>query len=146
MADCAAGSGADIINLPAGTITFAIANARPARPVQPGLRSTVAAKGDLDILSSMTINGHPSGTTIDGDQLDRIFDINPDVDNLPETVTPVITVHINDLTMTNARQNQSGAVRIQARATVTMDRCTVSNSISWADDGGGIYVFDETAR
>ena len=43
--------------------------------------------------------------------------------------------------MTNARQNQSGAVRIQARATVTMDRCTVSDSVAWADDGGGIFVF-----
>ena len=48
--------------------------------------------GDLDILSSMTIDGNPSGTTIDGALLDRIFDINPDVDSLPETVTPVITV------------------------------------------------------
>ena len=60
-------------------------------------------------------------------------------------MTPVITVQINDLTMTNARQNQSGAVRIQARATVTMDRCTVSNSDSWADDGGGIYRLRRTA-
>ena len=91
----------------------------------------------------MTIVGNPAGTTIDGASLDRIFDINPDVDSLPETVTPVITVQINDLTMTHARQNQSGAVRIQARATVTMDRCTVSNSESWADDGGGIYLFTD---
>ena len=74
-----------------------------------------------------------------------MFDINPDVDSLPETVTPAITVHINDLTITNARQNQSGAVRVQARATVTMDRCTVSNSIAWADDGGGIFVLPDGA-
>ena len=132
--DCAAGAGADVINLPAGTITFAIAN--------PGLDSDqVSAKGDLDILTSMTINGHASGTTIDGNDLDRIFDINPDVDSLPETVTLPITVHINDLNITNGRQNQAGAVKIMPRATVSMDRCTVSNSISWADDGGGIYVY-----
>jgi CSLREA domain-containing protein len=144
--DCAAGSGADVINLPGGTILFAIANT-PGPPDQPANGDTdhVAAKGDLDILSSMTINGHSSGTTIDGNQLDRIFDINPDVDSLPETVTPVITVHVNDLTMTNARQNQSGAVRIFPRATVTIDRSTVSNSESWADDGGGIYVFGDGA-
>ena len=111
----------------------------PARPPCRPTRTQQSAWGDLDILSSMTITGDPSGTTIDGAQLDRIFDINPDVDSLPETVTPVIAVQINDLTMTNARQNQSGAVRIQARATVAMDRCTVSNSTSWADDGGGIY-------
>lgn len=137
--DCAAGSGADIINLPAGTITFAIANV-PSAPANLDT-DQVAAKGDLDILTSMTINGHPSGTTIDGNDLDRIFDINPDVDSLPETVTPAITVHINDLNITNGRQNQAGAVKIMPRATVSMDRCTVSNSISWADDGGGIYIY-----
>jgi Bacterial Ig domain/Right handed beta helix region len=137
--DCAAGSGADTIMLPAGTITFAIPN-----PVTVPCcldSDQQAAWGDLDILSSMTIAGDPAGTTIDGNQLDRIFDINPDVDGLPETVTPSITVQISDLTMTNARQNQSGAVRVLARATVTIDRCTISNSTSWADDGGGIYVF-----
>ena len=136
--DCAAGAGADIINLPAGTITFQIPNP-PSSPSNMDA-DQVAAMGDLDLLSSMTINGHSAGTVIDGNQLDRVFDINPDVDSLPETVTPVITVQINDLTMTNARQNQSGAVRIMLRATVTMDRCTVSNSVSWADDGGGSRV------
>jgi len=146
-ADCAAGSGADVINLPAGIITITLPN--PAGPTgDDGLPTygdvdQVAALGDFDILSSMTINGNASGTTINGALLDRIFDINPDVDSLPETVTPVITVFINNLTMTNARQNQSGAVRILPRATVTMDRCTVSNSKSWADDGGGIYVFGD---
>ena len=143
--DCAAGAGADIIVLPAGTITFAIANTTGPTDPPNGDVDQVAAQGDLDILSSMTIIGNPAGTTINGNQLDRIFDINPDVDQLPETVTPSITVQILDLTMTNARQNQSGAVRVQARATVTMDRCTISNSISWADDGGGIYVFGDGA-
>jgi CSLREA domain-containing protein len=144
--DCAAGSGADVINLPAGTITFAIANT-PGPPDVPahGDVDSVAAQGDLDILSSMTIAGNAAGTTINGNQLDRIFDINPDVDQLPETVTPAIVVQILDLTMTNARQNQSGAVRIQARATVTIDRSTISNSTSWADDGGGIFVFADGA-
>jgi CSLREA domain-containing protein len=139
--DCAAGSGADIINLPAGVITFAIAN--PASSPANMDADQVAAKGDLDLLSSMTINGHPSGTAIDGALLDRIFDINPDVDGLPETVTPVITVHINDLTMTHARQNQSGAVRIFGRATVTIDRSAITGSESWADDGGAIYIFSD---
>ena len=139
--DCAAGSGADTIVLPAGTITFAI----PNPPTSPCCLDSdqQAAWGDLDILSSMTIIGNPAGTIIDGNQLDRIFDINPDVDGLPETPTPSITVQILNLTMTNARQNQSGAVRINARATVTIDRCTISNSTSWADDGGGIYVFTD---
>jgi CSLREA domain-containing protein len=141
--DCAAGSGADIIVLPAGTITFAIPN-----PVTSPCcldSDQQAAWGDLDITSSMTIIGNAAGTVIDGNQMDRIFDINPDVDGLPETVTPSITVLIQNLTMTNARQNQSGAVRINARAAVTIDRCTISNSTSWADDGGAIYAFADSA-
>jgi hypothetical protein len=35
-------------------------------------------------------------------------------------------------------------VRINARATVTIDGCTISNSTSWADDGGGIYAFADS--
>jgi hypothetical protein len=141
--DCAAGAGDDTIVLPAGTITLAIAN-----PVSSPCcldADQEAAKGDLDILSSLTIVGDPAGTTIDGDALDRVFDINPDVDGLFETPTPSITVALNALTITNGRQNQSGAVRVLARATVTMDRCTVSDSNAWADDGGGIYVFGDGA-
>ena len=141
--DCAAGSGADTIVLPAGTITLAIPN-----PVSSPCcldADQQAAAGDLDILTSMTIVGDPAGSIINGNALDRVFDINPDTDSLPETVTPLIDVSISALTITNGRQNQSGAVRINARATVAMDRCTVSNSNSWADDGGGIYVFTDGA-
>jgi CSLREA domain-containing protein len=141
--DCAAGSGADTIILPAGTITLAIPN-----PVTSPCcldSDQVSAWGDLDIGSSMTIVGDPAGTIIDGNALDRIFDVNPDTDELPETVTPSITVSISALTITNGRQNQSGAVRINARATVAMDRCTVSNSNAWADDGGGIFLFADGA-
>ena len=141
--DCAAGSGADTIVLPAGTITLAIANPFSSPCCLDA--DQLAAAGDLDILTEMTIAGNPAGTTIDGNALDRIFDINPDTDSLPETPTPSITVNITALTITNGRQNQSGAVRINARATVAMDRCTVSNSNAWADDGGGIYVFTDGA-
>jgi len=140
--DCAAGSGADTIVLPAGTIVFAIANP-PSSPANMDA-DQVAAKGDLDIDSSMTIVGDPAGSTIDANHLDRVFDINPDVDGLPETVTPTITVEIRDLQITRGRQNQSGAVRINARATVTIDRCTIADSESWADDGGGIYQFSDS--
>ena len=134
--DCAAGSGADVINInPAGTITFAIANA----PANGGDTEQFAARGDLDIISSMTINGNPSGTTIDADQIDRIFDINPDGDG--DGITPLITVVLNNLTITNGRQNDTGALMVQANATVTMNGCTVSDSTSWANDAGGVGVF-----
>ena len=133
--DCAAGGGADVINInPAGTITFAIANV----PVL-GDSDQLAARGDLDILSSMTINGSPGGTTIDAAALDRIFDINIDHDS--DGVTPLITVVLNNLTITNGRQTDTGAVSVAANATVTMNGCTVSDSTAWANDAGGVGVF-----
>lgn len=134
--DCAAGSGADTINInPAGTITLAIANV----PASGGDTDQFAARGDLDIVSSLTINGSAGGTTIDADQLDRIFDINPDGDS--DGITPSITVVLNNLNITNGRQNDTGAVLVQANATVEMNGCTVSNSTSWANDAGGVGVF-----
>src|SRR5262245_1887222 len=53
--DCAAGSGADVINLPAGTITMAIA----------GFQEDFGLTGDYDVHDSVTINGNAAGTTID---------------------------------------------------------------------------------
>jgi hypothetical protein len=135
--DCAAGSGTDTIVLPAGTITLTIANTPNSYNAEE-----LSARGDLDITSSMTINGNAAGTTINGGALDRIFDINPDTDGDPATVQPAITVFINDLTITNGRQNDVGAIRVQANATVTIRNSTVSNSVSWANDAGGIGVLN----
>ena len=132
--DCTAGSGPDVINLPAGTITLSIHN-------QPNdfTEEQLSLTGDLDITSSITINGHTSGTIVDGAAVDRIFDINPDTDNDPISPTPDITVAINKLTITNGRQNDIGGVRILVNATVTIDSSTISNSTSWANDSGGLY-------
>jgi CSLREA domain-containing protein len=133
--DCAAGSGTDTIVLPAGTITLSIPNTPSSFSAEEQ-----SLKGDLDITSSMIISGNAAGTTINGAALDRIFDINPDTDGDFSTPTPAIVVTINNLTITNGRQNDVGAIRVQANATVTMSHCTVSNSVSWANDAGGIGV------
>src|SRR4029077_5676941 len=45
---CAAGWGAHVINLPAGTITFTI----------PGFQEDAGLAGDLDVWDSVTINGN----------------------------------------------------------------------------------------
>ena len=130
--DCAAGSGNDIINLPAGTITFSVPNS-PNSFTNENLSVT----GDLDVLTSVTINGHASGTIIDAASLDRIFDLDPD-DEDPMTTPPLIVVDINDLTMTNGRQNDIGGLRVNLNATVTVDNSTLSNCNAWANDGGGV--------
>jgi hypothetical protein len=132
--DCTAGSGPDTINLPTGTITLSVHN-QPNDAAEEQLSVT----GDLDLTSSLTINGHTSGTTINAASLDRIFDVNPDTDNDSITPTPNITVAINRLTMTNGRQNDVGAVRVLPNATVSIDSSTISNSTSWANDSGGLY-------
>jgi CSLREA domain-containing protein len=132
--NCAAGSGTDTINLPAGTITLTIPNTP-----DPFSFEDFAAKGDLDILTNMIINGNAVGTTINGGALDRIFDINPDTDPNDVNPAPPIVVAINNLTVTNGRQNQYGAVKVNLNGTATMDNCTVSNSRAWADDAGGVY-------
>jgi len=83
--DCAAGSGTDDINLPAGVITLSIPN------LPSGFTDeNQCLTGDLDINSPMTINGHANGTTINGSDLDRIFDIDPDTDGDPTTQPPFI--------------------------------------------------------
>src|SRR5207237_9767340 len=63
--DCAAGSGADVINLPAGTITLLI----------NGRNEDLSATGDIDVLDSVTINGNAAGTTLNGGGVDRVIDI-----------------------------------------------------------------------
>lgn len=134
--NCAAGSGVDTINLPAGTITITIPNT-PSGFAQ----DQVNLRGDFDISSSMIINGNVAGTTINGADLDRIFDINPDTDFDPMTTTPVIVVTINRLTMTNGFQNQAGAIAVFPNATLAVNDSTISESRAWADDGGGMYIF-----
>jgi hypothetical protein len=134
-ADCAAGFGADVIKLPVGTITISIANT-PAYYYAEELN----VRGDLDLTSSVTIDGNLGGTTINGGALDRIFDINPDTDGDFSSPTPSITVAINNLTVTNGRQNDVGAIKVQPRATVSITNCTISNSTSTENDAGAIGV------
>lgn len=138
--NCAAGSGADVINLPAGTITFSIGNTP-----HPFNEEQAAATGDLDIYGPLTVNGHASGTTINANDLDRIFDINTDPDPNDANPSVPITVFINRLTMTNGRINSDGGgVRIFPDATVHIDRSTVSNNVITVNDGGGIYLIGGT--
>jgi CSLREA domain-containing protein len=131
--DCEAGSGTDIISLPVGTITLNIPNV-PSQFTTEDLCLT----GDLDIGDSLVINGHPDGTTINANALDRIFDIGPDSDGNPMTPPPTIVVQLNKLTITNGFQNDVGGVRVNQNATVTIDDSTISGNRSWANDAGGV--------
>ncbi len=74
IGECPAGSGADTINLPAGTYTITI----------PGVYEDNSLTGDFDITQTVTIVGagrmcgsppNPQCTLIKGNSLDRVFDI-----------------------------------------------------------------------
>ena len=66
VSGCPAGSGADTIVLPAGRYVLTI----------PGRYEDAALTGDLDIRSNLTIRGVSAAKTIiDGNELDRVFDI-----------------------------------------------------------------------
>jgi CSLREA domain-containing protein len=66
VSGCAAGSGADTIELPAGQYVLAIA----------GRNENAAATGDLDITGDLTIVGAGSGSTrILADELDRVLEL-----------------------------------------------------------------------
>ena len=113
-----------VFNLP-GTITFSLA----------GIMEDGGETGDLDITDSLTIIGHPDGTTIDAADLDRIFDINPG--NLPGIVVILRNIHITNGT------GLGGAGGIQLRgATLYLENCTISNSFAQGGDGGAIAMGD----
>ena len=124
--DCAAGSGADVINLPAGTITMAI----------PGFQEDFGLTGDYDVADSVTINGHPSGTTIDVNHIERAFDFNSTI-FLPPAPDHPITVAVNDLSIINGQAiGDGGGIQVYRFVTGTFTNLTISNCTTNNDAGG----------
>ena len=116
--NCAAGSGQDTIQLPAGTYTLSIV----------GVNEDAAATGDLDITDDLILTGvETASTIIDGDGIDRVFQ-----------VIGTITVDISGVTIKNGYEGSSvgGGIRNEY-ATLTLNNITVSNNT--AVHGGGIY-------
>lgn len=126
--DCAAGSGPDVINLPAGTITFSIA----------GTQEDAGLLADLDVWDSLTVNGNAAGTTIDVNGKERAFDFNPATFESPGTGAP-ITVFLDNFYITNGFVfgGDGGGMQVNANATVTATNVTISNCET-NNDGGGV--------
>ena len=121
---CAAGSGADIIVLPAGLYTLSIG----------GSGEDFNDTGDLDIAGDVTINGAGAATTIiHQDRMDRVFDIN----------APATVVAISGLTIRNGRPPGSsgggsgGGIRNDGTLTLTSSAVS-GNSACGTCQGGGI--------
>ena len=126
--DCAAGSGADVINLPAGTITLTI----------NGRNEALAATGDLDITDSLTINGNAAGTIVNGGGVDRVFDVDdPGLFNPP---LGAISVTFNNFTITGGSvQGDGGGVRVDTNGSLAMNGMTITGN-GGNNDGGGVKV------
>jgi predicted outer membrane repeat protein len=113
-------AGADTIVLAAGSYTFAI----------PGIGEDAAATGDLDIQQDLTIIGTGSdSTTIDADDLDRVFQVWPNV-----------AFHLSHVTITdgNPGGTDGGGGILNNGGTVTIADSVLSSHWS-VGAGGGVY-------
>jgi CSLREA domain-containing protein len=129
--ECAAGSGADLVSLPAGT--YAIARA--------GANEDLNATGDFDLRSSITLAGVAPGTTrISGALLDRVLHIggSGNVVSLRQ-----LTVSLGLLPTGPANvERGGGGLLIGANNNATLDRVVVEfnsggSATTNAEFGGG---------
>jgi hypothetical protein len=129
-----ANSGADIINLPANlpteTYKLSLTGADDA-----------AATGDLDITDSLTIIGAGAGvTTIDGNNLDRVFESRP-------TDDVTLTINISGVTITGGNVTgigNIGAAFADRGLTLGITNLTMTEVVIHANtsgnNGGGIAL------
>ncbi len=108
--------GVDTLTVSAGTYTLTLA----------GTGEDAAATGDLDITDGIIINGNAaSATIVDGNSLDRVFDI------LGASAT------FTNLTVSGGNTTSNGAgISVDATGSLTMSTSTVSGNTTTVDGGG----------
>ncbi|MCP5184674.1 MAG: DUF4347 domain-containing protein, partial [Pseudomonadales bacterium] len=111
-------AGADGIFLAAGNYTL----------TRAGTGENAASTGDLDVLQSLTIVGtDPGSVTIDGNSLDRVFDV--------RNASTVLS--LGGITVTGGSTGQDGAgLFINTATTLVADRVKITNNDSGAAGGG----------
>jgi len=114
-------AGVDTIILPSGVFKITLA----------GSGDDNNATGDLDIIDTVTIQGAGAGATvIDGQQLDRVFDV------LGSGPSPIKVV-FNDLTIRNGNvATHGGGIQVSNADLVLRDSVVTRNRVSLT--GGGI--------
>jgi CSLREA domain-containing protein len=120
---CPAGSGADVISVPAGTYLLTLV----------GAGEDAAATGDLDLTADVDIQGAGAASTIvDGNLTDRVFDFDPAASG--------ITARLASVTVRNGAQVDEGG-GIRNRGTLTLEESAVTNNAASSNSiglGGGI--------
>jgi hypothetical protein len=116
-----AAAGADTIVLPAGVF----------KNLTPGPNEGNNATGDFDITDAVTLQGAGAGLTIvDGQQIDRVFDVFG-------TAPSSIKVVFQGITVRNGRvTGDGGGIRFQSADLVVRDSAILANCAS--NSGGGI--------
>jgi CSLREA domain-containing protein len=109
---CPAGSGADVVVVPAGTYTLTLT----------GADEDAAASGDLDITGDLELSGAGAAVTIiDGNFTDRVLDVDPGGAGL--------TVRVSGVTLQHGGPAVIGAfdagAGVRSRATLTLADCVV---------------------
>jgi hypothetical protein len=150
---------ADILNPPPGVVTLRSAiqmadNTPGGNTINltkggtykitiPGANTGTNASGAFTILPGggnlKIVNTSGRDVTIDGNHLDRVFDINPAAD----PATPKFTVTLQGFTVTNGvaspgdgAAGSGGGIRDQGNASLTLNRVNVIGNIATADGGG----------
>ncbi len=145
---CTGGSGADRINLSAGTYELSV----------PGANEEAAATGDLDITDpdGLNITGHAAGSTVDANAIDRVFHTRAAATATfdPLTITggsvtgdmggaidvdEGSTANIIDTTLTgNTATGEAGAIEVHTASTLNLTGSTVAVNASTTQEGGGL--------
>ncbi len=110
----------------------------------PGANTGTDTSGAFAILPSggnvTILNASGGVATVDGNHLDRVFDINPTGDL---NFNDAFTVTLQGITITNgiARSGDGaagsgGGIRDQGIASLTLNNVTITNNVATADGGG----------
>jgi CSLREA domain-containing protein len=120
---CPAGSGADVITVPAGTYLLTLV----------GAGEDAAATGDLDVTTDVDLQGAGAASTIiDGNLTDRVFDVDPAASG--------VTARLAGVTVRNGAQVSEGA-GIRNAGTLTIENSAVTDNTATGNSvarGGGI--------
>ena len=115
-------AGGGMITLPVGTYKFTI----------PGTGENGAATGDLDITGYLEIIGAGADTTtIDADNLDRVFQI-----------VPGASLKVQGLTIRNGNWSTGSGVYVAPNGTFIMNESVIADNI--ASTGGGVFSSGNT--
>lgn len=125
---CTAGSGDDVINVPAGTYTLSLGP-------NGASDEDANANGDLDITSNMTISGADRDTTILRGS--RFIDANPErIFDIVAAGNPVFTISNLTLTRGGNISYPGGAILNDGTGKLTVQNCLFEDNV--ASDGGAI--------